>query len=78
MVSVILTLVVFILLCLYIGDAKITFSPFSISIPGWRVLLSYFFLALTLYFYGNHQYIKGENDTLIKVKEYFEDESEKK
>ncbi len=44
---------------LYIGDFKLSLSPFSISMPGWKLAVGWLFLWLAYLLWFGHWYGKG-------------------
>lgn len=44
---------------LWAGECKITWSPFSFSLPAWRVPLAWFLFVVAIALYGDHRHRQG-------------------
>lgn len=53
-------IVLFLAIIAYVGEMHISFSPFAVSFPKWRMMLAVIFLMLGLSFYGLQQFHDGQ------------------
>ena len=58
---------------IYAGEVSVSFKPFSISIPQWRLLLAMicFFVGFTLY--GANEYAKGRAGAYKEIRDKIEE-----
>lgn len=68
-----LTLLFAIAFLLYIGNIKIQFSPFTVSMSEWRNTLGLVFLILSLTFFQMHYRMDERKKTLSLVNEVIQD-----
>lgn len=57
----VISIIILTAILLYIGDFKLTLSPFSISLTGWRVVVGWLFFLLAWAFWMAHFYDSGLN-----------------
>ena len=52
-------LIIWVVIFLWFGEARITWRPFSISVPRWNVPLTYFVIAFVIVFLSVLWYKEG-------------------
>lgn len=69
-----ISILLFVILALIVGDFKITFSPFSVSLPGWIKIIAWTCFVIGMVMLEVHSFrqglVKGADlmgDHIIKV-----------
>lgn len=54
MIKTIFNVTIFVAALLWIGNVRISFSPFSFQLPAWRLVIAWLFFVVALAFFQMH------------------------
>lgn len=67
MKTIVISSLIIVALCLFIGKLSITINPFSVKLPAWPSAVGAFLLVIGLIFLEYGAYRRGCDETIEKV-----------